>query len=234
MPLWETAGAALAGGVGGGLFTVGAQQLIRRRNAPTLTLDWYSNQAASPVLIDRTIETEEAHIDNLPDSATHHRAKDVHLLLENAGRTPARECQVKAEIYQGGSRIPQPVRLGTRINPPILYEGLDRGERIRERTAPFQVNRADSVIIDLLRLSYRETTAEDDSATDINDVSLHTLGSFRQIEFQPDTKYTLHVTVTASNADPAEFGLTLEWDGSPDKHAFRDAIHQVEPDIVYL
>ncbi|MCO8266565.1 hypothetical protein NKF06_08205 [Haloferax sp. AB510] len=234
MPLWETAATALAGGLGGGIITVGAQQFLRQRNAPALALDWYSNQAASPSILTRIIDKQEARFENIPDTETRYKAKDIHLILENTGRTPARECQVKAEIYEGGSRNPQPVRLGTRINPPILYEGLSRGEQIRERTAPFQVNRNDSVLIDLLRLSYEEIVDESDSKTETTNESLHTLASFRQIQFDPNTKYTLHVTVTAANAAPAKFGLTLQWDGSVDDQALRDALNKTEPDVVYL
>jgi hypothetical protein len=234
MPLWETAATALAGGVGRGVITVGAQQFLRRRNAPALALDWYSNQAASPAILTRIIDKQEARFANIPDTETRHKAKDIHLILENTGRTPARECQVKAEIYESGSRNPQPVRLGTRINPPILYEGLSKGEQIRERTAPFQVNRNDSVLIDLLRLSYEEIDDERDSKTEASNGSLHTLASFRQIEFAPNTKYTLHVTVTAANAKPARFGLTLQWDGSVGDQALQDALKKTEPDVVYL
>lgn len=234
MPLWETAATALAGGVGGGLITVTAQRLIRRHNAPSLTLDWYSNQAASPAILTRIIDKQEAQFENIPDAETRHKAKDIHLLLENGGRTPAKECQVKTEIYEGGTRNPQPVRLGTRINPPILYEGLSKGEQIRKRTAPFQVNRDDSVLIDLLRLSYEEIDDGNDNKTETTNESLHTLASFRQVEFEPSTNYTLHITVTAANAKPAKFGLTLQWDGSVDDHALRDAFNKTEPDVVYL
>jgi SPX domain protein involved in polyphosphate accumulation len=234
MPLWETAATALAGGVGGGLITVGAQQILRRRNAPALTLDWYSNQATSPVILTRIIDKQEVQFENISDTETRHKAKDIHLLLENTGRTPVRECQVKAEIYEGGSRNPQPVRLGTRINPLILYEGLSKGEQIRERTASFQVNRNDSVLIDLLRLSYEEIDDRNNNKTETSNGSLHTLASFRRIEFVPNTKYTLHVTVTAANAKPAKFGLTLQWDGSVEDHALQDALNKTDPDVVYF
>lgn len=232
MPLIETLGSAVAGGIA----TVALQQGIKRYRKPRLHLKWFRNRGREISVVDRTISKKQVDTQH-GKLFTENLTKDVHLSLKNTGRSAAKECSIKAEVYEGPSRNPQPVRLGTRINPPILYEDLNKSEQIRERTSSFRLNPDDRVLVDLLRLSYRKSYYEDKEeadSTDPTEMSLHTLESFRNIEFKKYIKYNIRVTVTASNARPARMGIVLDWDGEASDKSIRSSMTTVDPNTLYL
>jgi len=233
MSLWETLGAAAAGGVGGGIITVGLQQAIQKYRSPSLELDWFTNQGTTPAIVERKISTNSADTQH-GRLITNRLAKDIHLILKNNGKAPARECQVKADIHEGTSKNPQPIRLGTRINPPLLYKELEMSERMRKRTVPFQINRDDYILIDLLRLDYKKEFYEGEDDESVRDISLNTLASFRNFEFEVGVKYNFKVTVTSANADPVEFRLVLEWDGSIENDDILNSINRSDSGTLYL
>ncbi len=230
MSLLETAGAALAGGIGGGIVTLIGRELVQRYRSPELTLDWLNSQSNSPAIVSREINTEKTNIDNIPEIEKQIRTRDIHLSLKNTGRSPARECQIKADIYKEGHKVPISVRLGNRMKPPILYE--NPVESAHERTAPFQVNRNDKVIIDLLRLIYSKETIN--NRKKLKEVSMRTLSSFRPFKFDSGKKYTIHITATAANAEPAKFGLTLEWSGGSEEESIRKSITKTDPNTIHI
>lgn len=215
----------------GGAASLAGREAIRFYRRPRISLDLYDAKRMNPYVITRTLD--EGPIDYAGRQVTQRKiAKDVHLLVENHGYRPVRGCEATMDIYEEEKEIPKPVRLGWRKRPPVLYQNLDFGEAMRQRTAPFDINRKSQAQLDLLRLQCRLIEdAETGEIVDRNVDKLTTLSSFRNHNFDADTEYRLDITVTASNTDPEDISLRLHWDGTIDDAALREAVSVASEDI---
>lgn len=193
MPLIDLM-SAVAGGV---VSLVGRHAIVYWRR-PKLSLDLYEAGGQRPYIPHRSLPNGEL-------------VKDIHLIIENQGYRPAKGCEATLDVLEEGKEIPKPIRLGWRKRPPYLYQNLEPGEMMRQRTAPFDVNRKSQAQLDLLRLRTKKD-------------KLTTLSSFRSHDFEKDTEYRLNLTVTSSNANPQEISFYLNWNGGHDDASLREAI----------
>lgn len=205
MPLLESLFSAVAGGA----VSLGGRRLLVYWRRPKLSLDFYEAGGQRPYVAQRTLIEEKATDEK--DAVTREVVKDVHLIVENRGYRPAKGCEATLDIFKEGEEVPKPIRLGWRKRPPILYKNLDDWKMMRQRTAPFDINRKSQRQLDLLRLRTREN-------------KLTTLSSFRSHDFEKNTEYRLELTVTSSNTNPEEISLRLNWNGEQDDASLREAI----------
>lgn len=218
MPIIELLSAAI-----GGAASLAGREAIQFYRRPRVSLDLYGAQGTEPYVVTRVLDEEP--IDNAGRQVVQRKiAKDLHLLVENRGYRPVRGCEATMDVYEKGEEIPKPIRLGWRKRPPVLYQNLDSGEAMRQRTAPFDINRKSRTQLDLLRLRCCLEEDETGAIVEQNVEKLTTLSSFRNHDFEADTEHRLDVTVTASNTDPEDISLRLHWDGTMKNAALQEAV----------
>lgn len=209
----------LMAAVAGGAVTLGGREAIRYYRRPRLSLGLQEVRGEKPFIVKREMEND------VIDSQTTQQkiAKDIHVEVTNKGYRPALGCEATVDIFENGEEIPKPIRLGWRKRPPLLYENQNFGETVRQRTAPFDINRKSKAQLDLLRLRY-QLLEDNGKVVDRNVEKLTMLSSFRSHDFEKDTKYEFEVTVTSSNADPETIRLQLDWNGGIEDNDLQDAI----------
>lgn len=218
---------AVAGGVVGGATSLIGREAIRVYRRPRLSLDLYEAKGARPYIVTRSID--ETSLNKGGQKILEQKmAKDIHLIVENKGYRAVQGCEATMDVFEEDEEIPKSIRLGWRKRPPVLYQDLDsESEAMRQRTAPFVINRKSEAQLDLLRCRYAITRdAKTREKLDEKVEKLTTLSSFRSHDFENDTEYRLEVTVTSSNADPEDITLRLNWDGQIDDESLEDAIRK--------
>jgi hypothetical protein len=224
---------AFLSAIAGGVTTIVAQETIKYWRSPSISVGLYEAKAVEPYIPHRE-GTPSKLATGQRDVLRRRLYKDIHLIVSNTGKKPARGCEATMDIFKDGEEIPKPIRLGWRRRPPILYMNEDQDEgynsdTMRQRTGPCDINRKDSAKLDLLRLSVEVTEYPNEETTkEMNVDKLTTLSSFRNHDFDPNKKYRLDVSVTSSNADPAEISLQLNWNGEYGDEDLREAISVVE------
>ena len=197
----------------GGVASLVGNEAIQYYRRPRISLEIYRKEH-EPLVVTRTLDTGPIEVSG-QGAVRRELVKDIHLLVTNEGLRPVQGCEATLVVYDEGEPLPEPIRLGWRKRPPKLYNDIDQLEAMRQRTAPFAINRKSSEQLDLLRLHYsgikdRETNQVLDTTVE----ELTTLSAFPRHGFQSDKKYELEVMVSSSNANPETISLELNWDGS--------------------
>lgn len=213
----------LIAGFGGGASLL-LREGVRYYRRPRLVIDLYEAQGEQPYFPSRNLGKARVHLDD-QKVTRYNRTKDIHLSVSNGGLRPARGCEVTMDIYEEGKEIPKPIRLGWRKRRPVLYDELSDPEGMRQRTAPFDINRRDDALLDVLRLHYFEFQSEQTEEVVKREVDkLTTLASFRPHEFDPETDYRLEITLTGSNVNPSSISLNLHWNRGLEDEDLQSAI----------
>ena len=217
---------SLASAVMGGIVTLGGREILSAYRRPKISLDLYELDGIRPFVVDRqlnksVIDTQHGRLINIE------MAKDIHIIVGNTGYRPAKGCEATMNIKEDGTEVPNPIRLGWRKRPPILYQNLDFGEQMRQRTAPMDINRESKALLDILRLKYEKRKYKEEKEFKKECKDLTTLSAFRNHDFQKNIQYEIEITVTSANTNPESIELRLKWDGGYKNEDLQSAISVV-------
>jgi hypothetical protein len=214
----------------GGAVAVLLREGVRVIRTPRFDIDHYEAQGERPHIPRRIMSEDPVDISG-ERAVKREVALDLHLSIGNIGYKPAKRCEVSLDIYEEGELLPKPIRLGSRRKPPKLYE-KQTPESLRDRISPFDINKKDAVLVDLLRLrfiEYEKKSTENIVHKHLN--KLTTLSSFESHDFKMDTDYMLEINVTGANANPKTARIELNWNGGIEVEDLKSSIYLRRPNM---